>query len=83
MWRVEKIPYPGWCLLVDGEGDGFGVCDGAAGGGYGVGVGSGLGAVGVDGGALFDAARGGDADGEEKGEEARSAESEFAEAAAA
>ncbi len=57
--------------------------DCSAGCGYGVGVGSGLGAVGVDGRALFDTARGGDADGEEKGEETRSSESEFAQAAAA
>ena len=34
-------------VLVDGEGDGFGVDDGAAGCGYGVVVGSGWGAVGV------------------------------------
>jgi hypothetical protein len=80
--RGRRFLYPR-LELVDGEGYGFDVGDGSTGGGYGVRVDSRLRSAGVDGRALFDAARGGDADGEEKGEETRSSESEFAEAAAA
>ncbi len=58
------------------------MADGAAGRGYGVGVGSREGGVGI-GGFVLDAPDRWDADGEQQGEKARSAESEFAEAAAA
>src|SRR5262249_57924145 len=70
------------------EGDGYGMADGSAGGGYGVGIGACRRTGVVDGWALFDAADGWDAHGQEKCEEACSlyfeiADGEFADAAAA
>ena len=73
---------------LDEEGDGYSVGDGAAGGGNGVGIGAGWSTAGDEGWALFDAADGWEAHGEQKSEEARAsyreiAEGDFAEAAAA
>jgi hypothetical protein len=79
---VWKEDFSSLLGLVDGEGDGFCVADGAAGCSYGVGVGSGWGGVGI-GGFVLDAPDCWDADGEQQGEKAHSTESEFAEAAAA